>query len=388
MAQTFQQLSDRDKFIVSRWAYSVGKPIITDAEYTSLLRMMEQVYPNDEYVNRSWSSDPCPIELLKQINREDLIYEVVLLDKTESIPSLNTDWEVKDVLGNVHGPGTMSMKHDGWNIQANYFNGQLVMINTRGRDSDAIDVSALEEFLPKNIPYTGKCKVVLELTISKSNFKVCARLFSNVNERSAVSTVLARPEYYHLLSFHAFDIHGYDLGDAIKFDVLKEWGFDVPMYFVVNSYDDIIVALNELSNYEPTYEWPTDGTVYDGELRRAIRLLAWEEPIYYSFVTGYLEQYGPYRISPSVLIYPILRKGTTQRRVSLTNWQRIIDYNLQRGAPIAFRIASSATADFDEEATRLAQKQWEGRWDEYAKQVKDNEEISRCQRQLYLNGYA
>ena len=143
-----------------------------------------------------------------------------------------------------------------------------------------------------------------------------------------------------------------------------------------------------MSESEPFYSEPTDGLVYDGEIRRAIRLWAWEEPIYYSFVTGYLEQYGPYRISPSILIEPILRKGTTQRRISLTNWQRIMVFNLQPGAPVAFRIASSADAVFDEEATRLVQKQWDGKWEEYQKMIRENEEIQRCQRQLYLNGYA
>jgi len=388
MALTYLQLNDLDKFVYSRWAYSVGEPVISDAEYTVLLNTIASLYPENEYVKRAWSSDPCPVELLKSLGREDLIHKVILADKTESIPSLNTDWEVKSELERVSGKGTLSMKHDGWNIQASYYNGSLVNVNTRGRSSDAIDVTALEEFLPSTIPVSGKCKVVLELTISKANFRTCARLFNNVNERSAVSTVLAKPEYFHLLSMHAFDIHGVYLNGECKFKVLENWGFEVPKYFEVDNYYDILAALAELSNEEPEYPFPTDGAVYDGELRRAIRLLAWEEPIYYSFVTGYIEQYKTHRISPSILIHPILRKGTTQRQISMTNWQRIISYDLQPGSPVAFRIASSATADFDEENTKLLRKQWEGKWEEFAKQIKENEEISRCQRALYLNGYA
>lgn len=386
MALQFNQLSDRDKFIVSRWAYSVGSPFISDAEYTSLLRAMTAVNPEDPYVQRSWSSDPCPTELLKSIGREDLIYKIVLSDKTESIPSLNTDWEVKSTLGSISGTGTLSMKHDGWNIQVNYYNGEIALVTTRGRSCDAVDVTALRRYLPQTIPFKGPCKVVLELTISKTNFKFCAQTFRNVSERSAVSTILSKPEYYHLLSFTAFDIHGVDLNGKVKFEVLKEWGFNVPMYFVVHNYDELMLALNQLSEAVNDYEQPTDGAVYDGVMRRAIRLLAWEEPIYYSYVVKYLEQFGPYRISPSVIIYPILRKGSTQRQVSMTNWQRILEYNLQPGAPLAFRIASSATADFDEEATRLVHKEYEGRWEEFQKRVRENEEIARCQRQMYLNG--
>lgn len=382
----FQSLSDREKFIVARWAYSVGNPIISDAEYTLLLNYMKSSFPNDEYVLRSWSSDPCPTELLKSIGRDDLIHSVILSDKTESIPSLNTDYEVQAELGNVSKPGTLSMKHDGWNIQVNYYNGYIINVVTRGRSCDAIDVSRIQSMFPATIPATGKIKIVCELTVSHANFAFCARMFGTVSERSSVSAVLARPEYYHLLDFHAFDVHGYTLpDDKNKFEVLASWGFKTPMWYNVTDYNSILNALQLLSDANADYASPTDGAVYDGELRRAIRLLAWEEPIYKSYVIGYLEQYGPHRISPSILIEPILRGGTTQRRISMTNWQRIIDYNLQPGAPVAFRIASSATADFDEESTRLLHKEYEGRWDEFATMVKENEVINKCKRQMLLH---
>lgn len=388
MEQILNQLNDRDKYIVARWAYSVGEPLMTDAEYNALHRMYVTSVPDDEYSNRSWSSDPCPTELLQSIGREDLIHKIILGDKTESIPSLNTDWEVRSTLGNIDCHGTVSMKHDGWNIQVNYYNGRIALITTRGRATDAVDVTALKDYVVQEIPFKGRCKVVLELTISKENYRVCARLFNNANERSAVHTILSKPEYYHLLSFSAFDAHGYDMSSKCKFEVLREWGFQTPDYRIVSSYDEVIRAVMDLSEEEPSYPEPTDGAVFDGAIRRAIRLYAWEEPIYYSYVTGYIEKFGPYRISPSVTIYPVLRKGITQRQISMTNWQRIMDYNLQPGAPIAFRIASSATADFDEEATRLAHKQWESKWEEFHQRIEENEEISRCQRQMYLNGYS
>ena len=91
MEQVLSNLSDKEKFILARWSYSVGQPLMSDSEYTQLLRYMEKMYPNDEYVKRSWSSDPCPTELLKKIDRTDLIYKVILSDRTESIPSLNSN---------------------------------------------------------------------------------------------------------------------------------------------------------------------------------------------------------------------------------------------------------------------------------------------------------
>lgn len=377
MDQSLSQLSELDKFIVARWAYSVGKPLMDDTTYNVLYKSIENMYPDSEYLKHSWSDDTCPTDLLKSINRDDLIQAVILSDRTESIPSLNTDQELQNELQGANVKGTLSMKHDGWNIQANYYNGSLVSVNTRGRSSDFVDVTPLAARLPTSLPYKDKCKVIMELTISKNNFRTCAQLFGNVSPRSAVSTVLARPEYYHLLSMHAFDIHGINLTEC-KFKILTKLGFDIPAYVEVVTFGDILQGMRELSAMEPSYESPTDGMVYDGVKRRAIRLLAWEEPVYTSFVTGYIEQFGPNRISPSLEIYPVLRKGSTQKQINITNWQRIMDFNLQPGAPVAFRIAASATADFDEELTRLKHKEWEGRWKEFQNQVKEREDIARC----------
>lgn len=370
-------LSDKDFFILARWTYSIGQPIMEDAEYTQLLDAMTAMSPDDEYVNRSWSSDPCPTELLKRIGHEEWIYAVVLSDKTESIPSLNSEYDFRNELEKLHKPATLSMKLDGWNIQINYYNGNIVNIKTRGRSSDAVDVTALNRFVPQTIPIQGKCKIVCELTISKSSFQICKVEFGNVSSRSAVSTVLARPNRYDLLSITAFDIHGCDLNGRCKFDVLKDCGFSTPPFYIANDFEGVRESLKLLSDEADEYDQPTDGVVYDGEVRRAIRLMHWEEPIYKSYVTGYMEQYGPYRISPSVLIRPVYRQGYEQKRLSMTNWQRIIDYDLEPGAPVAFRIASSATADFDEVSTRLLHEQWKDNWAEYQTIINRNEDLAR-----------
>lgn len=382
----FNNLSAYHKFIVSRWAYSVGEPVISDSEYQILLETMQATMPDDPYVNRSWSDDPCPVELLRQIGREDLIHKVTLTDKTNSIPSLGSFAMIQRELHLVNSPGTLSMKHDGWNIQANYYEKKLVNVHTRGRASDVVDVSKLSKFIPQTIPADGKVKVVMELTCPKSNFGFCARTYGNVSERSAVSTLLAHPEHLSLLTMHAIDVHGLTISPQHKFKLLQEWGFQVPMWYEVETYEDIMDALESLSAAVPIYEFPSDGAVYDGEIRRALRVLAWEEPIYKSYVVGYLEQYGANRISPSICIEPVLRNGINQRRVNITNWQRIINFNLQPGAPVAFRIASDANAAFDEESTRLLHKTYEGKWREFQELVQENERLSRERWSQYISG--
>lgn len=82
-------MSDLEKFIVSRWMYSIGEPIISDSEYTLLLAAIRSKYPDNEYVHRSWSSDPCPVDLLKKYGYDWAVKDIILSDKTESIPSIN-----------------------------------------------------------------------------------------------------------------------------------------------------------------------------------------------------------------------------------------------------------------------------------------------------------
>ena len=370
------ELSDIERYIVARWAYSVGAPVMDDHTYNILDQAVHSMYPDNPYCKSSWSSDPCPTELLRQIHRKDLIYKVILSDKTESIPSLNTEIELQEVLGNCTCDATMSMKHDGWNIQANYYNGYLINVQTRGRASDAMDITCVRNKIPNTIPEKSRIRVVMELTVSPQNYRL--HFDGNANCRSAVSTALANDSLQQYLDTTGLMIHGFNLEGRCKFDVLKEWGFTVPEFIHVYDYYDILSALQTLSEMYKTYQHPTDGVVYAGRILRAIRLGAWEEPVYQSYVTGYDESYGPYQISPSIKIYPIKRKGTLQKQINITNWQRIMLYNLCPGSPIAFRIASDATADLDSYATNLLQQQFAGKYEEYHHRVHENERLKEC----------
>lgn len=369
-------MNDLDKYIISRWCYSIGQPIISDAEYNLLHSTMQELYPLNPYVNRSWSSDPCPKELLIANNMQKYIYDVLLTDKTESIPSLNTFTDLENELGNINY-GTISYKHDGWNYQASYYNSRIILFQSRGRLRDAVPAEHMIQYVPNTIPMQGKVTVVMELTVPDEAFAFCKNKFGNTSQRSSVSTLLANQEYSKLLAMHAFNIIS-DQPVGNIFQTLSSWGYDTPMWTTVHSYDDILHALKGYSEFADKYGYPTDGLVYRGDVMRAIRLDYWEEPIYKSFVLldkPYNEEHAAHRISVKCKIYPIKLKNNTQYELSLTNLKRILDLNLQPGYPVAFRIASSAIADVDEEATRLLQKKYEGKEDQYREYIIHEEEM-------------
>ena len=380
-------MSDLDKYILARWCYSIGKPIISDAEYNQLHRTISALYPDNPYVNRSWSSDPCPKDLLIANGMSQYIFDVVLTDKTESIPSLNSYLELENVLGKIKS-GTISYKHDGWNYQASYYDGRPILFQSRGRERDAVAAEHMLQYIPQEIPLKGKVTVVMEVTVSNAAFDFCKRKFGNVSQRGAVSTLIANKEYSNLLSLHAFNIIS-ETPVSNVFETLQSWGYKTPMWQYVHSYEDIVEAIDSYSEFLQKYDYPTDGLVFKGDLTRAIRVGAWTEPIIYSYVLTkeeciamgidgpYTEKHAAHRISVNATIYPIKLRNSTQRTIPMTNLQRILDYNLYPGSPIAFRIASSAIADMDEEATRLIKKEYYGRELEYHKKVQKEEELKR-----------
>lgn len=366
-------MSNFETYVIARWAYSVGKTIISDAEYTLLDQAMKVEFPDNPYCTRSWSSDPCPAKLLREYGYEDLLYEVVLTDKTESIPSLNAKLDVKTMYQYMDSPHCVSFKLDGWNIQASYYNGELINIQTRGRSSDAMKANGLAPLIPEKIPLGGKVLITMECTIPDDQFQWFKDNYYVTSQRAAVSTALANAKVcLERVALHAHDIRC-EKPIENKLDYLESIGFKTPMHSTVYTYQELLEQIDAYSAYKESYGLPTDGLVVSGDHVRAIRIGAWEEPIYQSYVLGYKETYGPHSIAIQCQIYPIKLPNSVQQQLPATNLNRIATLNLRPGAPIAFRIASSAIADIDERSTILLQKQWKGREQEYRHRVEVNE---------------
>lgn len=189
-------MSILERFIISRWMYSIGEPIMSDEEYNILVETVKAQYPDSEYVNRSWSSDPCPVELLRRYGYASAIRDIVLSDKTESIPSINNWATVESLYKDLDEDATLSLKHDGWNIQAAYYNGEIVNVQTRGRARDAVSAEILRNKLPNKIPVLGRYTICSEATVSDENYAKLKPLVGARSQRGAVSTCLANPSIH------------------------------------------------------------------------------------------------------------------------------------------------------------------------------------------------
>ena len=372
--------SKEERFILARYLYGLGLEEeygLTDTWYNALKKVIEEEGLLPEYINRTWSDDPCPIQLLKKYRMNDLITELVLTDKTQSIPSLTSEYEIYQALGGSNfKPGRMSRKFDGWNMQSSYIEtGEHAIDMSRGRSGSPIVVNDFHKLVPSKLPIDYKETVVMEAILTKRDFEILKSRHPKLDltsPRASVRTALAHPEDIELLTCIAHGIKSTDNPDE-TIRCLTEWGFKQPTYLPVNSYEDIAKNMEILAQEDIQSDEPTDGVVYwsaDGGLRYAFRVGHWEEGIYASFVEGILESPGCQVISPSIQIHPIQIGDIKQRQVNITNWARICSNRLYLpNAPIAFRYKSGANADFEEGVTARLHSYYHNKFSLYKAQV-------------------
>jgi NAD-dependent DNA ligase len=346
--------------------YSIGEqPLLDDMEYNRIHKIFTEEGTIPDYTSRSWSSDPCPVELLKKFNMAQFIKEISLQDKTDSIESLVKEEDVRSYYGKTVDKYVLSFKIDGWNIQATYYNGELLRVQTRGRKNDALVVDQVSRLIPNKIPITQETRIVFELCISNSSFLELRQILKDRDvrsQRASVRTCLANQSLLNLLTPLAFDVQSerdkYTAEET--YTLLENWGFKTPEHRIIEGDSSSIMhTIQELANRKDTYNYPSDGVVVRRNTARdlmAVRVSVWGERDYMSYITGVEEEHSSSNLGCKLLIYPIRTEQSVQRRVNITNIKRIMEYGLYPGSPIVFSLRSDAIADINIEKTRRMQE--------------------------------
>ena len=284
----------------------MGESIISDIEYDKIEKQFKSWYPDDIHSKQPWSFDKCPIEILKQANRQSLICDPVMGYMAESIYSINNWYELEQTLANLNERSRLSFKIDGWNTRVSYFNGNIVNIQTRGRSGTNLDIGNILGMFPKNIDIQGRVAITGELSIPHSRWPMFQNITGNQDQRASVRTALARGDI-DALSFLAFNIFiENDTSDFDQYAMLKQLGFRTPMNTYVTDYTGLKNAINYMTLMNNGYDYLTDGLVIENsKFQYAIRLGAWEEQSMSSYVTGYEEGQGSYGTFLKVKCAPI-----------------------------------------------------------------------------------
>ncbi|MBQ2885854.1 MAG: hypothetical protein IJE43_19185 [Alphaproteobacteria bacterium] len=359
-----------DKYIIARWCYAIGVDYIDDIEYRELEDEVKKIEPENEYLKRSWSNDPCPIELLEKYNMQHLYRDLKFTYVSESIPSINSQSEFEEKFRGLKKSSRLSFKLDGWSVQVNYFNGKPISAETRGRTGNSMNANVVLSIVPQQISEMGKVKITGELVIPNDKWKLMQLDYDVSSQRNAVSTCLAneRAEY---LEFVAFNIQSEDTLLCLDpYTMLGNMGFKTPYFVKVENYMQLLSGMKVLAKINRNYNYPNDGLVLENEdYQYALRVGDWQEEVLQSYVVGYAEKHGAYGNTMIVEIKPIEHNGAKRKQVSVTNLQYILDFNLEVGAPIAFDIRSMAIAVLNQTRTLDLQKQYEGNYEEFRKMV-------------------
>lgn len=363
-------MNKEDLFILTRWGYGIGSPLIGDIEYNKLKEEIKQNNLLPEYTGRVWSSDPCPIELLQKHNRMDLYRDIKILYKSESMESIISEAVLQEYFLALDAKSRLSFKIDGWNIQINYYNGKIISVETRARTGNALNANSVIPGLVQDIPILGKVKIAGELNIPNNKWEQYKSFTGNKDQRASVSTVLANGDYEYI-EFMAFEIQGDNIdGSEDSYSLLKSLGFKTPLFHFVSNFDQLSKAIDRMDKEYKFYNFLCDGLVLENKQTQvAIRIRGFHEKTFHSYVEGYEENWNSYGNSFSIKVHPITREGKTYTSVNVVNQNAIYVNRLKIGSPIAFNLRSQANSVIDTIETRELQEVWSDREEEYKEMI-------------------
>ncbi len=363
-----------DRYVVARWAYLFGEPIMGDAEYDRLEKDFKREYSSDIHSKMPWSFDECPTELLNKYGLSHMICNPKMGYMAESIYSINNEEEFNQTFIPLNEKSRLSFKIDGWNTRVSYFKGNIVDVQSRGRSMDNLSyntVPGIKKLFPKTIPFPGRVAVTGEMSIPNNVWEGFKLMTGNTDQRASVRSAIARGavDYLSFLAFNIFVEGGNEVAD--QYELLKSLGFTSPHFVWVNNYEELKKYIWYMGYIKRAYGYLTDGLVIENsKYQYAIRLGEWAEHSMCSFVEGYEENQGMYGNFLNVKCFPISIEGKTFPKISINNIANIVENHLEIGAPIAFYLRSSANVVLDSEETYRLQSQWSGRYDKYRELVR------------------
>lgn len=350
-------------YTISRWAYSIGEPIMEDVEYDILQKEVrgKDVAEKED----SWSTEECPIALLKTYGLDSLIRAVITTgEKSKSIVSINSVREAELYYEErATREFLLSYKMDGFNTQPHYLEGVRAATLSRGRKTDSVDYSAVDVVLPEKIDVKGHVRIYGETSLTKTAFEKLKARFPSRNYTSRRNAVIgAMVNAPELLSFHAFNFDDgddfYDTQD--KFLILQRWGFNVPPFRTCRGVD-VVKTILEMSNSRD-YALKSDGIVVTGlntalvNDMRAVRIYSWARKTYVAKIVSYQESHGRHFIGMKLVIEPTQTADGIQRHIDIDNVARIQKYKLLPGQRVVFEKVSDAVEHINLPLTALLNK--------------------------------
>lgn len=239
-------------------SYYQGKELIDDSEYDALIEQLRKEKPESELLPENQGiagSD------LKGVSKKyKLPITMGTLAKCNSDEEFKEWWEKHN-----HDDLVAQLKLDGNSQVLHYKNGEFKYSRSRGNGEIGEDTTFKFDAIsvPKKLKVNFTGNIRGEVLLKRSVWK---QYFSDTkNPRNCAAGLMGRldNEGCDKLSFIAYDVfddaNNYDKTEITKLDFLTDNGFEVPVFQVSPTFDDIIAWKNSLDTANS--EIPVDGIV-------------------------------------------------------------------------------------------------------------------------------
>lgn len=350
-------MSIKEQVVAANAAYRSGNPIMSDQDYDDLLEQLQGDMDPEEYGEFVDSLNEGSIE--KNIDGK-VKHPFIMgsLDKIKAEEPENVKEWIKE---NIVGRMSVSAKVDGISSRAEYRNGKLVSLTTRGNGFFGQDITSKAKYikgLPQTIPhgpwsnFTGSIRG--ELVILRSDFEGIKDKYAN--PRNACAGIMNRKDgdkkfneaEARLVSFVPYTILGNQYAKEEQFGFLEDVGFNVAWNVLIDKkdIDDTIVDwLFKTAQDELPYE--TDGLVIcDSEWRNedkyrpdGCKAFKINQSVGTTKVIGF--DWGKPSASgkfcPVALLEPIQLAGTIVKRVTCCNISYLERMGIEIGKTVKVR---------------------------------------------------
>ena len=351
-------------------AAAEGNPIVADAVYDEYIRLLKDVKPESEALNRNWEKDEEPL------SDDDEILKKIGMCSIQTITNYDELKWFKQVLNEIGRNVELmcSTKENGHAVRFVYRYGELVLASTRGRVSKGRNVlrhvkSAVKNYIEefKDIPLVeirGEAIVRKEdfLKVFKGKYKTPLSTVTGIMRDSVSDEEL---QYLHVVCYKIASNSNLLKFDKLssEFEYLRKLGFETPEFAtledvdsgnyeeaveaflqifeqmvdsgrIVYDCDGIVVAINDTKTFygvgKNGNSWRSNFAVKMGK--------HWECNIYDSVIKSIEWIPGKRFIVPKAVIEPVVTaNGSTVRKVPLYNVGVMERYELFTGSTIFFR---------------------------------------------------
>lgn len=395
---------------LAQYTYRLGIPLLQDTEYDNLVRRYQVENPGED-INLKWEevSDEEGIELLRRygvleeynsmmnVMREEVFpiesYLTVELTSEEvksrynefkSVPNKSmpivTEYEqfqkvVEHISTNPEDEEDLilTLKLDGWNVTVYIENGEIMYAHTRGRTSEAQDItSVMKRALKKrnlNLKDIKQGYVVGEVILRDKELQELRMKYKKPfkTTRNSVASFINNKvieEDLERIDFVAFN--GVFEGKKFSYqkemlDYMSSLGFEVPIHVTCKGNFETafitFVAMSDRINFMP----PSDGVViqpnnieHKSDLNQisifpesyeiglyALKMLNWGNQILKTTIKEITLTRNTKNIKPSLIVEPVkTRDGRTINTVPISHIGRLVDENIYVGKEISISVVS------------------------------------------------